>query len=79
MEGGGTEEFLIFVGLEFGGHFFLFRKFGRAVFVNKIKFFFISMDSISDFFYKRTSVFGRFDRRLLLCLCFISVFVRVAI
>lgn len=24
MEGGGTEEFLIFVGLEFGGHFYCF-------------------------------------------------------
>lgn len=58
---------------------FLFRKFGRAVFVNKIMFFFVSMDSIDVFFYKRTSVFGRFDRRLLLCLCFISVIVRVAI
>lgn len=38
------------------------------------------MDSIADVFTKRTSVFGRFNRRLLLCVfSFISVLVMVAI
>lgn len=77
MEGGGTED-LIFVGLEFGGHFFVSEIWPCRFCKQNNVFFFVSMDSI-DYFYKRTSVFGRFDRRLLLCLCFTSVFVRVAI
>lgn len=66
----GLKSFSIFVGLEFGGHF-LFFCFGnlalRCHFCKQNFFFLVSMDSIADFFYKRTSVFGRFNRRLLLC------------
>lgn len=52
MEGGGTEEFLIFVGLEFGGHFFVSEIWPcRFCKQNKV-FFFVSMDSISDFLQK---------------------------
>lgn len=86
MEGGGTEEFLIlfFVGLEFGGHFLHFFFLGnlalRCRFCKQNKVFsFVSMDSIADFFFTKELVFfGRFNRRLLLCVCFISIFVRVA-
>lgn len=47
-------------------------------FVNKIKFFFVSMDSITDFFTKELVFLeGLIDGCY--CVCFISVFVEVAI
>lgn len=78
MEGGGTEEFLItFFLLDsnlediFCIFFFLGNLALRCRFCKQNKVIsFVSMDSIADFFFTKELVFfGRFNRRLLLCVC----------